>query len=83
VMSDQDHLCGDQQFFGGVDWGGSFHQLCVLDQAGEVVIQQRISHDLAGLALLADRLAGLCSPVPLAIERAEGCWWSSCTRFPG
>jgi transposase len=72
MMSDQDHLRGDQQFFGGVDWGGSFHQLCVLDQAGEVVVQQRVSHDVDGLALLADRLAGLCSPVAMAIERAEG-----------
>jgi hypothetical protein len=46
----------------------SFHQLCVLDQAGEVLVQQRISHDAGGLALLADRLAGLCSPVGMAIE---------------
>jgi hypothetical protein len=42
-MSDQDHLRGDQQFSGGVDWGGSFHQLCVLDQAGEVVVSNGLA----------------------------------------
>lgn len=83
MMSDQDHLRRDQQFFGGVDWGGSFHQLCVLDQAGEVVVQQRISHDAGGLALLADRLAGLCSPVALAIERAEGLLVEFLHTLPG
>jgi hypothetical protein len=83
VMSDQDHLLGDQQFFGGVDWGGSFHQLCVLDHAGEVVVQQRTSHDVAGLALLAEQLAGLCSPVAMAIERAEGLLVEFLHTLPG
>jgi hypothetical protein len=59
VMSDQDHLNGDQQFFGGIDWGGSFHQLCVLNTSGTLVLQQRINHDVAGLRLLAARIAGL------------------------
>lgn len=71
-MSDQDHLHGDQQFFGGVDWGGSFHQLCVLDTSGTLVLQQRINHDVAGLRLLAARIADLGSAVSVAIERAEG-----------
>jgi hypothetical protein len=47
-MSDQDHLYGDQQFFGGVDWGGSFYQPCVLNTLGTPVMQQRINHDVAG-----------------------------------
>ena len=72
MMSDQDHLHGDQQFFGGVDWGGSFHQLCVLDTSGTLVLQQRINHDVAGLRLLAARIADLGSAVSVAIERAEG-----------
>ena len=42
--------------FAGVDWGGSFHQLCLIDGAGTVLVQQRIDHDVTGLALLAARL---------------------------
>ena len=52
--------------------GGSFHQLCVLNAAGGLVLQQRINHDVAGLALLTAKLAQLGTPVALAIERAEG-----------
>jgi transposase len=72
VMSDQDHLHGDQQFFGGLDWGGSFHQLCVLDADGSLLLQQRIIHDVDGLALLADQLSRFGEEVVVAIERAEG-----------
>ena len=59
-------------WFAGVDWGGSFHQLCVLETAGQVVVQQRFDHDVAGLGLLAAKLTGLGVPVLVAIERAEG-----------
>jgi hypothetical protein len=71
-MSDRDHLHGDQQFFGGVDWGGSFNQFCVLNASGALVLQQRINHDVAGLRLLAAGIADLGSAVSVAIERAEG-----------
>lgn len=59
-------------WFAGVDWGGSFHQLCVLTAEGTVVRQQRIDHDVDGLRLLAATLAQLDGPVKVAIERAEG-----------
>jgi transposase len=76
MVSDQDHLDGDQlstpALFGGIDWGGSFHQLCVLDGQGTVLLQQRVIHDVAGLALLADRLEQFGAHVWVAIERAEG-----------
>jgi len=76
MVPDHGQLDCDQQpeaeLFAGVDWGGSFHQLCVLNAAGTPVLQQSISHDVAGLALLASQLAGLCSSVAMAIERAEG-----------
>ena len=58
--------------FGGVDWGGSFHQLCVLNGDGTLVISQRIMHDVAGLAALGEILGSVAQPVLLAIERAEG-----------
>jgi transposase len=76
MVSDQDQSGHHQQevdrLFAGVDWGGSFHQLCVLSAAGTLVAKQRINHDVAGLAVLASRLTELESPVSIAIERAEG-----------
>lgn len=75
MVPDQDRRGGAQLpsagLFAGVDWGGGFHQLCVLDREGTVLLQHRIVHDVAGLALLADRLAGF-GAVLVAIERAEG-----------
>jgi transposase len=59
--------------FAAIDWGGAHHQVCVVDDTGREVINQRFAHDVAGVdALLAvldeqrDRLAGV------AIERSEG-----------
>lgn len=68
---DQDHDEGTG-FFAGVDWGGSFHQLCVLNPGGRVVLQRRITHDVTGLGLLASCLAQFGDGVAIAIERAEG-----------
>src|SRR4051794_31768548 len=76
MVLDQDHLDGERlpsrELFAGVDWGGSFHQLCVLDGKGRVLLQQRIVHDVNGLALLGDRLSRFGAAVSVAIERAEG-----------
>lgn len=58
--------------FAGVDWGGSFHQVCVLDVTGKQLLTQRITHDVPGLGLLARRFAELGAPVAVAIERGEG-----------
>jgi hypothetical protein len=38
--------------FAGIDWGGSHHQLCVLDNTGERLAQLRVTHDVAGLTRL-------------------------------
>lgn len=74
--SDADHVDsaqpGSTRVFAGVDWGGSFHQLCVLDPYGRLLLQQRIIHDVDGLRLLAERLNGFGVEVFVAIERAEG-----------
>jgi hypothetical protein len=75
MVSDQDQSDHDQQegdrLFAGVDWGGSFHQLCVLNTTGQVLMQQRINHTVSGLQVLAVQLGKLGS-VLIAIERAEG-----------
>ncbi len=58
--------------FAGIDWGGAFHQLCLIDAAGTVRLQRRITHDVAGLAELDRVLAGQTNSLKMAIERAEG-----------
>jgi transposase len=58
--------------FVGIDWGGSGHQLCVLDSTGVVVRQRQVGHDVAGFGDLAAFLAGYGEVVGIAIERAEG-----------
>jgi hypothetical protein len=76
MVPDQDHHDDDDAsapgLFAGVDWGGSFYQLCVLDGHGTVLVQQRIPHDVAGLTSLAGQLTRFDVGVLVAIERAEG-----------
>src|SRR3954453_18920110 len=65
-------LSPDWPAFAGIDWGGSEHQLCVLDPVGTRLTQQRLTHDVAGLAALDTALAQHGTAVPIAVERAEG-----------
>jgi transposase len=58
--------------FAGVDWGASFHQLCLLDAAGEVRAQRRIRHDVDGFTQLDGLLREAAAPVRVAVERADG-----------
>jgi transposase len=58
--------------FVGIDWGGSFHQVCVLNGTGTVVTRRRIHHTVEGLAELDELVSSLPGPVRVAIERAEG-----------
>lgn len=69
------HIIGSStagQVFAGLDWGGTFHQLCLLDEHGDTLLQRRISHDVAGFAELDDILSSQPGQVQIAIERAEG-----------
>jgi transposase len=63
---------GTDAIIAGIDWGGDFHQVCLVDPGGRVLRQQRVRHDTAGLAVLAETLATGGGPVRAAIERAEG-----------
>jgi len=51
-----------QPVFVGIDWGGSHHQLCVVDAAGTRRRQVRLAHDVAGLAELDRELGGFGVP---------------------
>jgi transposase len=58
--------------FVGIDWGGGFHQVCLLDPAGSVLAGRRVGHDVDGFGELDRLLAASAAPVRVAIERAEG-----------
>ena len=60
------------EVFAGIDWGGSFHQICLIDEHGQVLRQQRVQHNAAGLDELDRLLAGRQAQLRVAIERAEG-----------
>jgi transposase len=57
--------------FAGIDWGGASHQLCIVDTVGQVLVQQRVGHDVPGLTELDDQFARW-PDVMVAIERGEG-----------
>ena len=61
-------------YFGGLDWGGAGHAVCVVDATGAVLLSLEIRHDAAGLAELRRRLAKLApaGALPIAIERPTG-----------
>jgi hypothetical protein len=56
----------------GIDWGNSHHQLCVLDSAGQLVEQGSVTHDVAGISELQNRLRRRAPITGVAIERSEG-----------
>lgn len=58
--------------FAGIDWGGEHHQLCVVDGNGKRLQQQRLAHDVAGLAELDRQLHRFGDRLPIAVERSEG-----------
>lgn len=60
------------EVFVGIDWGGSFHQVCLIDERGQVQLQRRIGHDVAGFDELDRLLTSQRGRVRVAIERAEG-----------
>ena len=52
--------------FAGLDWGGERHAVCVVDEAGKVVVQFEVVHDAEGLASMLKRLGKLAPPGELA-----------------
>jgi len=55
----------------GLDWASEWHDICIADQDGRLLIERRFTHDEAGLGALIDLL--LERRVALvAIERPEG-----------
>ena len=66
------HQPQPSDIFAGVDWGGTQHQLCLIDADGQVLQQRRIPHTVAGVDELCQLLTNQHGLVRVAIERAEG-----------
>src|SRR5512135_439882 len=64
--------CPTAGTFVGIDWGGSHHQVCLLDPTGELLGQRRLAHDRDGFAVLDRALSAAPAPVRVTLERAEG-----------
>ncbi len=62
------------RYFVGLDWGGSTHALCVVDEAGKVVDRFEVVHSAEGLTELKRRLGRRGEPpeLSIAIERPSG-----------
>jgi transposase len=62
------------KLFAGLDWGGSSHAVCVVDEAGKIVDRFEPTHDAEGLAQLKARLArhAAAAELPIAVERPSG-----------
>src|SRR5262249_4422183 len=62
------------KLFAGLDWGGSRHAICVIDETGTVLDRFEPPHAAAGLAQLKVRLArhGAPADLPIAVERPSG-----------
>ncbi|MEO8564482.1 MAG: IS110 family transposase, partial [bacterium] len=62
------------KLFAGLDWGGSRHAVCIVDESGTVVDRCEPTHDAKGLAELRARLAkhGPVGELAIAIERPSG-----------
>jgi transposase len=56
----------------GIDWGGRFHHVCVLDDGGQQLLSRKLAHTVDGLRDLVAIIASLTGAVRIAIERAEG-----------
>lgn len=61
--------------YAGLDWGGSTHAVCLVDDAsGRVVDHLEVPHTAEGIKAMLARLARLAPPaeLPIAIERPSG-----------
>jgi len=62
------------KYFAGLDWGGTNHAVCVVDQTGRVVLRTEVRHNAPGLESLRQQLKRIApaTAIPIAIERPSG-----------
>ena len=58
----------------GIDWGHDEHQVCVLDEKRNVVLEDRMRHSPEGLRALVAKVLSFCAPerIAVAIETPRG-----------
>jgi predicted NBD/HSP70 family sugar kinase len=54
-------------YFAGIDWGGSEHAVCVVDETGKISLAMQVKHDAQGLSSLCQRLQRFDAALPIAI----------------
>ena len=59
-------------YFAGIDWGGSEHAVCVVDETGKISLAMQVKHDAQGLSSLCQRLQRFDAALPIAIEWPSG-----------
>jgi transposase len=61
-------------YYAGLDWGGTAHAVCIVDDAGRVIGGFQVRHDAEGIAELTRRLrqSAPAAEIPIAIERPSG-----------
>jgi predicted CoA-binding protein len=62
------------KYFAGLDWGGTAHAICVVNQTGRIIMQSEVRHDAQGLESLRRQLNKIApaGAIPIAIERPSG-----------
>jgi transposase len=65
---------GGERMFVGLDWASRAHELCVVDEQGQIVERFGFAHSERGLREALERLTRLGPPdeLPVAIERPSG-----------
>jgi len=58
-------------YFGGVDWAADTHAVCVVDDAGQVIVEFDVAHTAEGLAEMCSRIER-AGAGRVAIERPDG-----------
>jgi transposase len=58
----------------GLDWGGSAHAVCIVDDCGQAIESFEVKHTLEGVGEMLRRLARVAPAIelPVAIERPSG-----------
>jgi transposase len=62
-------------YFSGIDWADDHHDVCIIDEAGNVIVRFNIPHNRAGLDTLFEHVSNvthLPEQIPFALETDKG-----------
>ncbi|MET8121087.1 transposase [Micromonospora sp. NPDC005189] len=73
------------KYYAGLDWGECHHDIAVIDEAGQLVSQLRLTDDANGLAQLLAALAAVRRnrrSIPIGIETGRGLMATGLLNIP-